>query len=130
MLPPGPAPATIENIDYNGQHFRLQSLVVSKSERQARELLMRCFRSIAPLFLSQFEPFPPNYSEFWEILSILGHFGTSAPCSIVNMLSTFFYCWHSGEGVAAQIPLTIDNILNVDGPSNCCNNIFNISAGP
>ena len=44
MLPPGPAPATIENIDYNGQKIRLQSVVVSKSERQAREFAREMFQ--------------------------------------------------------------------------------------
>ena len=31
---------------------------------------------------------------------------------------------------SATAPATIDNILNIDRPSNYCNNIFNISVSP
>ena len=85
--------------------------------------LVRCSRSVAHAFLTTFEQFPQNFGHF-------GAFWTSAPWSTVNILSIFCYHRHSEVVQAAQIPANIDNILTIDGPSNCCNNIFNFSAHP
>ena len=119
----GPAPATVENIDRNGQNFRLRSLGASKSERQTREYVCKMFQKRCTCF----------FDNVWAISANCGGFGafwTSAPWSIVNILSIFCYHRHSGVVEAAQIPATIDNILTIDGSSNCCNNIFNFLIGP
>ena len=86
--------------------------------------LVRCSRSVARAFLTSLEQFPQNFGHF-------GAFWTSAPWSTVNILSIFCYHRHSEVVQAAQIPANIDNIrLTIDGPSNCCNNLFNFSAQP
>ena len=138
-----PFPLTIDNIlnwmqqllkilIVRRQNFCLWSLGASKSGRQTCEYACK-------MFLKRFTclmRFIQRLSNFHKICGGFGGFLTSPrrDQSIVNILSICCYHRHPGVVEAAQIPATIDhaidNILTIDGSSNCCNNIFDFLGEP